>query len=53
MSKAKKAFMFLLSTCSDAELQELLKEGNFSEGAILCIHEEIENRKAATGHEGR
>lgn len=53
MSKVKKAFMFILSTYSDAELQELLKESNLSEGAIFCIHEEIENRNAATSHEGR
>ncbi|MFR6349267.1 MAG: hypothetical protein ACLUN9_21465 [Enterocloster aldenensis] len=45
MSKVKKAFMFILSTCSDDELQQLLKEDSFSEGAVLCIHEEIESRK--------
>lgn len=54
MSKVREAFMFILSTCSDTELQELLKfEDRFSEEAIICIHEEIENRKVATGQEGR
>lgn len=47
MGKEKKAFMLILSTCSDAELQELLKESSFSEGAIFCIHEEIEDRRTA------
>lgn len=47
MSKVKNAFMFILSTCSDAELQELLKESSFSGGAIFCIREEIENRRTA------
>lgn len=45
MSNEKRAFMFILSTCSDDDLQELLKGSCFSEGAIFCIHEEIENRK--------
>lgn len=45
MSKVKKAFMIILSTYSDAELQELLKESSLSEGAIFCIQEEIKNRK--------
>lgn len=47
MSKLRKAFFMILSTYSDCELNELLKEGGLSEGAIGCIYEEIENRKMA------